>query len=460
MVQKVWTGNIAIIMLALVNVALWFAFTPVNDGTWPGYNLQLPAEIISSTAMVLMSTALFISARPRYMEPFFGGLDKMYQSHKNAALASLVLIVSHFMVVPKGGGLSDAEEAAGAVEEVRLSSVVEFLVEIFGMSPVMEVLGETLGLVAFAGFLVLILLSVAPRLPLIGHFTRFSYGKWKWTHKFIGLFFIVGFAHSLTVDSLVLHAPVPLVYLTAAAAIGTVCYLYSEIFSILLIRRFPFTVESVQRLNGTTVEVALRPEGRKPGFTAGQFAYVSFPGVRGLGEPHPFTVACSPREDNLRFAIKASGDWTRHLNANLGPGARARVDGCYGRFDYRAGGREQIWIAGGIGITPFMAWIRDFYDGPNADVDMFYTVRSPGDLLFADEITSAARSANFRPHIRISSEDGNLTVDQVASLCQGNIGNKHIYMCGPIGMMVAMEREFKRRGVPGKNIHYEEFNFR
>ena len=143
--QKAWTGNAAIIALALINVALWLTFAPANGGTWPGYNRQLPAEIISSTAMVLMAAALFISTRPRYLEPLFGGLDKMYQSHKNAALASLVLIVAHFMTVPKGGSLSDAEEEAGIVEEVRLSSAVEFLAETFGMSPVLETLGETFG---------------------------------------------------------------------------------------------------------------------------------------------------------------------------------------------------------------------------------------------------------------------------------------------------------------------------
>ena len=105
---------------------------------------QLPAEIISSTAMVLMAVALFISTRPRYLESFFGGLDKMYQSHKKAALASLLLIVAHFLVMPLGGSVSDAEEAAGFVEERRLSPVLEFLVEVFGISPVLRMMGEVL----------------------------------------------------------------------------------------------------------------------------------------------------------------------------------------------------------------------------------------------------------------------------------------------------------------------------
>ena len=454
--RKSSAGNIAIIALMSANIALWLIFTPANDGTHSGYARQMPAEILSSTGMVLMAAALFLSTRPRYLESFFGGLDKMYQSHKNAALAAVLLVVAHFLVMPLGGE-DDAEPGV-----IPMTFFVEFLMDTFGQAPFLEVLGETLGLVAFAGFLVLTLLTVAPRLPLIGTFIRFSYSKWVWTHKLIGLFFIVGFFHALTVDSLILTEPVLLGCLVAAAAVGTVSYLYTEVLSIFLKRRHAFTVDSARKLNGTTTEITLKPRGERPSFTAGQFAFVSFPGARGLREPHPFTVCSSPGEDSLRFAIKGSGDWTRRLNAGLEPGVRARVDGgYYGRFNYKTGGREQIWVAGGIGITPFMSWIRDFDDGPEADVDMFCTVRSEGDLLFGEELAAAdSRHDNFRLHVRISSQDGNLTVEEIASLCQGEVRNKHVYMCGPVGMMDAMERQFKRMGVPGRNIHYEEFNFR
>lgn len=454
--QKAWLGNTTIIALALINIALWFIFMPVNDGTLDGYYRQLPAEILSSTAMVLMATALFISTRPRYLESFFGGLDKMYLAHKNAGMAAFLLVTAHFFLLTVIGS-----ESAGETEPAPVTVSLEWLSGVVGEAGPLGAVGDTLGLIAFAGILVLVLLTVAPRLPLIGAFTRFSYSKWKWTHKFIGLFFVVGFVHSVSVDALLLTQPVLLSVLAAVAVVGAVSYIYTEIFSVFFKGNLPFAVESVEKLNGTTTEVSLRPLDRKPGFTAGQFAFVGFPGVNGLGEPHPFTVASSPSEDRLRFAIKASGDWTRLLNTQLEAGAQARVDGCYGRFNYKTGGPEQIWVAGGIGITPFMSWIRDFNGGPDADVDMFYTVRSQGDLLFEDEITSAAaESDNFHTHVRISSEDGNLTVEQIAVLCRGDIRNKHIYMCGPIGMMVAMERQFKGLGVPGKNIHYEEFNFR
>ena len=455
--RKNWMGNVAIIVLALVNVALWVAFTPADDGTREGYGRRLFSEILSSTAMVLMASALFLSTRPRYLESFFGGLDKMYHAHKNAAMAALLLVVAHFLIMPLGG--DDDDELEEAAES--LSPFVEFLADIFGASPVLESLGEVLGLVAFAGLLALVLLTVAPRLPLIGSFTRFSYSRWLKTHKFIGIFFIIGFFHSLTVDALVLAEPVLLAYLTAASIVGAVCYLYTEILAVFFRKRFSFVVEAVRRLNGTTTELALKPLAEKPRFTAGQFAFVSFPGDKAMEEPHPFTVCSSPNEENMRFAIKASGDWTRQLNAHLQCGDRARVDGCYGRFNYKTGGREQIWIAGGIGITPFMSWIRDFEDGPDADVEMYYTVRGEGDLLFSDEIASAdSRYDHFRHHIKVSSQDGNLTVEEIASRCEGEIRDRHVYMCGPIAMMDSMERQFKKMGVPAENIHYEEFNFR
>lgn len=78
-----------------------------------------------------------------------------------------------------------------------------------------------------------------------------------------------------------------------------------------------------------------------------------------------------------------------------------------------------------------------------------------------NELTNADRPQDrFRHHPWISATDGNLTVDQIAELWRGEIAGKHVNLCGPPGMMVAMERGFKRLGVPGRNIRFEEFNFR
>jgi predicted ferric reductase len=124
---------------------------------------------------------------------------------------------------------------------------------------------------------------------------------------------------------------------------------------------------------------------------AGQFLFVRFPSDKILNESHPFTISSAPKDEALRVTIKASGDFTRELFTRLKEGAEAVVDGAYGMFDYKTGGQKQIWVAGGIGVTPFLSFIRDMDGNLAHDVDFYYTVRHPDEALFVDEIQAAAQ---------------------------------------------------------------------
>jgi predicted ferric reductase len=98
--------------------------------------------------------------------------------------------------------------------------------------------------------------------------------------------------------------------------------------------------------------------------------------------------------------IKASGDFTRYLFNHLKPGMAAVVEGAYGMFDYRTGGQKQVWIAGGIGLTPFLSFLRDMDGNLAHDVDFYYTVRHPEEALFLDEIETAPKGIRAKPHVR------------------------------------------------------------
>ncbi|HSQ38712.1 MAG TPA: hypothetical protein VLM78_01015, partial [Anaerolineales bacterium] len=136
------------------------------------------------------------------------------------------------------------------------------------------------------------------------------------------------------------------------------------------------------------------------------------------------------------------------------------VEGAYGMFDHRTGGGKQVWVAGGIGLTPFLSFLRDM-NGLDKDVDFYYTVRHREEALFLDEIQAAAKkNPRLKVHIRFSAVDGSLTVDEIVKNTGGNITGYHVYMCGPLPMIQAFERKFLEAGVPAKNIHFEEFNFR
>jgi len=112
-------------------------------------------------------------------------------------------------------------------------------------------------------------------------------------------------------------------------------------------------------------------------------------------------------------------------------------------------------------LTPFLAFIRDMDGNLNHDVDFYYTVRHPEEALFLDEIEDAAqKNPRLRARVRFSATDGSLTVEEIVKNAGGDVRDYDIYLCGPLPMVQAFTRKFQELGVPGKNIHYEEFNFR
>jgi len=420
-------GNFTVIALVLLTVVVWLVFPPVDPGN-ENYLRAYIGEILGSLLIVLMSCSLFLSTRPKWAEPFFGGLDKMYLTHRKTSTSAFLLMFVHLLTVP--------------ISTTNLR------------------LGNYLAMISFLGIVAIVLPTLAPRIPFLSKLTNSTYEGWKKLHRFIGIFFVTGFIHSLTINGL--DAFIAINWVQIFFIIGTASYLYTEVFGQFFKKYVPYTVEAVNHPNTFTTEVVLRAK-KDPisKHRAGQFLFVRFPKEKTLDESHPFTISSAPREDVLRVTIKASGDFTRHLFENLKTGMDAVIEGAYGMFDYKTGGQKQIWVAGGIGVTPFLSFIRDMDGSLAQDVDFYYTVRHRDEAIFVDEIESAAKkNPRLKAHVRFSSTDGSLTVDEIVKNAGGNISGHHVYMCGPLPMVQAFEKKFLEAKVPAANIHYEEFNFR
>ncbi len=420
-------GNIVFIVLILATVVVWAVFPPINDGREDFIRTYL-GEVLGSLLIVLMSFALFLSTRPRWAEPYFGGLDKMYVTHRNVATSAFLLMLVHLLVVP--------------ITLVNLR------------------LGNYLAYVAFLGIVAIVLPTLAPRIPFLSKLTNATYDGWKKLHRFIGIFFIAGYIHALTIDAL--SAFIAINWVQLFFILGTVSYVYTEFLGGCVGKYLPYTVTAVNHPNNSVTEVVMKPKGKTIQHAhAGQFLFVRFKGDRMLDEAHPFTISSAPHEGELRVTIKAVGDFTRHLFANLKPGMDAVVEGAYGLFNYKNGGDKQIWVAGGIGITPFLSFLRDLKTELAFDVHFYYTVRHPEEAVFSDEIEAIAKKhPRLKTHIRHSAAHGSLTVDEIVKNAGGGIASHHIYMCGPLPMVQAFEKKFLEAGANAENIHYEEFNFR
>ncbi len=120
-----------------------------------------------------------------------------------------------------------------------------------------------------------------------------------------------------------------------------------------------------------------------------------------------------------------------------------------------------IWIAGGIGITPFLSMARNEAENPiGREVDLIWAYRDPEEALYHNELTAEAKkSIELKYHPWVSSERGRLTAEKVEDLIgeRQRLLGRVIFLCGPLPMMEDLSRGFIRMGVPVRNIVFEDF---
>src|SRR5690606_8768330 len=92
-------GNIIFIALVIVTILVWILLPPQPTDI-ENYARYHAGMIIGSLMIVLMSFSLFLSTRPRWAEPYFGGLDKMYQTHRRTSTSAFLLLFIHILTVP------------------------------------------------------------------------------------------------------------------------------------------------------------------------------------------------------------------------------------------------------------------------------------------------------------------------------------------------------------------------
>ena len=204
------------------------------------------------------------------------------------------------------------------------------------------------------------------------------------------------------------------------------------------------------------LEVAIRLKGRWRGHQAGQFAFVTFDAQEG---PHPFTITSVWNGDGrLRFAIKALGDYTQTLPATLKVGDPVKVEGPYGQFNFIGNKPRQIWIAGGIGITPFVARMKKLARQPDGKiVDLFYSTARADDEIIS-RLRRDAQAAKVTLHV-LKGGDTPLTVERITRVVP-KWQSSDIWFCGPSGFGHDLRRDFRARRLPAEDFHQELFELR
>ena len=165
----------------------------------------------------------------------------------------------------------------------------------------------------------------------------------------MGPVFLFAAYHTFFVASPLDVGAVPWTMMAGVSVVGLIAWGQT-----LLRKRMPtrrLRVSKVLPFDGG-VDVTLTSDSPLPPYRPGQFATLAHNVAR--AEAHPFTIAGGD-EWSRRFVIRAAGDWTDAFVRGVAVGDDLRVSGRFGRFlpQIHADRTEQLWVAGGVGITPF-----------------------------------------------------------------------------------------------------------
>ena len=213
---------------------------------------------------------------------------------------------------------------------------------------------------------------------------------------------------------------------------------------------------------------------RPPGFdfSAGQNMMLTLadpPEMDAKGPSRIFTIASAPQERQLMIATRMRDSAFKRVLRSAAPGLRMKIDGPAGFMTLHADpARPAVFLAGGIGITPFLSMARDAAERRLAHrITLFYSNRRPEDAAFLDELLALERA---NPNLRLVLTMTGL--GQSASAWTGEtdfIGRamleRHLpdltspiyYMAGPPAMTMAMQEMLTECGVSPLDVQYEEF---
>ncbi|MGH2736962.1 MAG: ferredoxin reductase family protein, partial [Actinomycetota bacterium] len=437
-------GPVLVAVVCLVPVLLWAGAAPLDQRfATASATLTGVGVVCGLVGLSTFSTNLFLGGRFWFVEALFGGLDSMYRTHRILGRVAFLLLLAHAVLVLGG--------------QVVLSG--------WGT---LRVLLPTNSWTVPLGVLALVVMGVTLVITL---YVRVGHELFIYVHRFFGIAFGLGALHAFLTPGTKSLSDALTAYLVVLAALGFGGWVYRSLFGDAMVRRRYYEVTRIERF-GDALEISMVSGEGPLQHLPGQFIFLTFRSeslskefhpfdhvAEGGGEVvsfragavrnqfHPFSITSPPGALALSVAIKASGDYTTALR-HLREGDTARVEGPFGSFSHRnVRNARQVWISGGIGITPFLSMARSL-DEAGPDIVLFYAVKRAEQAYFLRELEElAGRLPNFRVIPFPEPECGRPSAEAVARLCS-DVDRRDIMICGPPIMIDVLRDQFAARGVP------------
>lgn len=414
--KEYYTGILVFSTLFLINIYLWL--NELNRVSL-SFDVKL-TSLFGSFVLLSLFITFFLSTRNRLLIKLLGSFDQLYQWHRFFAMTSLSLIFLH--------QITSTDHGLVILDRYLLNGI--------------EI--NELGELSRNIFLFLILLALFSFL--------FKYHHFKFLHRFMLVPYLLGIYHGFAsswVDLLDLSALS--VFMITTTSIGVL----SSIYMMFLYEDIQFKrtglISEINLLTSDIIDlkITLKKIYRiKPG----QFAFLMFENNEIFEGPHPFTVS-GTHGNHIYFTIKNLGDHTKFLFDKVKINDVVHVSKPYGNLVFESLSPTQVWIAGGVGITPFLSYVRS----PkiiDRHTHLYYAVNKIEHAIHINLFRQLEiENKYFHFHLIETSTQGRLDVKML------NLdASSSVWMCGPKPMIDQLNQKMKLQH-PNLDIHYEAFNF-
>ena len=221
----------------------------------------------------------------------------------------------------------------------------------------------------------------------------------------------------------------------------------------------PYIVRAKRRETPTVVEFSLDPQkGPRPDFIPGQFVNISLPEVG--PEAKSYTIASSSRSAGISIAVREAGDFSRALCARE-EGGDLLLSEPLGYFYPEDDLSPRIFVAGGIGVMPFISIARTSAAAPTL---LLYSNRSALDVPFRAVLSELQiENKNFSVRYFITREDapegavsGRIGAEHLAKAWEEH-PNGNFFLCGSIAFVRDMRLALKKNFAPEERIYTESY---
>ena len=198
-----------------------------------------------------------------------------------------------------------------------------------------------------------------------------------------------------------------------------------------------------------------RPQGLN--YTPGQAVLIEIPEMK--GEKHPFTFTGLLTDPHLEFTIKLYHDHkgvTDHLTAYR-PGDTLKFGNPWGAIKYKGPG---IFMAGGAGITPFLAILRNLYKSGRIDGNaLWFSNKTEKDVFLEVELR---KMLGDRLTLLITKQSSirqeNARLDKEYLKAHAQNFDQYFYVCGPEKMVKELSTTLRELGVDAENVVTEDLD--